>query len=306
MMKNATKAGAFEFRQARHNLFLCVSVIASLIGLTSAAPGDVGTMAYEWSAFNLKDLTGKTQNLKDYQGKAVLIFTVQYNCGGCVANAPRVGTIAMKFQGQAFQALGVDVAKGTLENDQFFSTKYLKAKDTSLNFPILRGLPDSQLVSAQDGLKWKAYNSYRDVFIVVDHMGKIVHRLDGDRRAATSEANYTALETAIRTAISNVPTSTIGAIGDNGLCVRACKRAGLFQIDLDSRSLQTVGTINLRILDPKGRLIRELATRSNASSGNPVVWDGLDAGGRVVSWGSYFLNVTAAGSSTTLLLPWLP
>jgi flagellar hook assembly protein FlgD len=65
----------------------------------------------------------------------------------------------------------------------------------------------------------------------------------------------------------------------------------------------------LRILDPQGRVIRTLdgnGLRAAEAGSRPVVWDGLDARGQAVPWGSYYLNATAPGSSMTLLLPWVP
>jgi len=76
--------------------------MALMAGALWAAPGQVGTMAGDWTG--LTDLNGKTYNLKDYQGKVLMIMTVQWNCGGCNADAPYVGDLAQSFTGKQFQA----------------------------------------------------------------------------------------------------------------------------------------------------------------------------------------------------------
>jgi peroxiredoxin len=273
---------------------------------SALAIGKVGDMAADWSG--LKDLDGKTCNLADYKGKVLLIMTVQWNCGGCNANAPRVGEIAKKFAGPHFQALGPDINKGTVANLRTFE-KNLKRTATDVNFPLLTGLIEPNIIYTDTGSKWAPYNALRDVFFIVDHTGKIVGRVDGNRGNTMGEANYKKVEDAITAALAAVPTTTIATSGNADLCVRACKREGQFVIDLDPSGRLPAGTIALRILDPQGRVIRNLGWNGrggNGSTGTQAVWDGRDTQGRTMSWGSYFLNANAPGSSVTLLLSWLP
>jgi len=261
-------------------------------------------MAAEWQG--LKDLDGNTQNLQDYRGKVVLLFTVQWNCGGCQANAPRIGKIAMKFQGKSFQALGPDVNLGTTDNLRYFEG-LLKGTNNDLKFPLLMGIPSSQLTSAQDGRKWSLYDAYRDVYFVIDHTGKIVYRLDGDRRQAVTEQSYTGLENALTAAIANIPTvSIVSNPGRQGLCLQACKRNGAYHIDLTSGGRNISENVTLKIMDNQGRIIRDLNWNSNLANSRQALWNGMDAKGSNVAWGTYFLSATTPGQSISLLLSWLP
>ncbi|MEO7425312.1 MAG: redoxin domain-containing protein, partial [Fibrobacteria bacterium] len=161
---------------------------AALLTVGSAwAVGTVGEMAGDFNG--LTDLDGAAHSMKDYKGKVVLLMTVQWNCGGCNANAPRVGSIAWKFHGKAFQAIGPDINNGTVAELRTFE-KNLKKTADSVNFPLLRGIPAGQILSTNLGTKWSEYDALRDVYFVIDHTGKIVQRVDGDRGKATTEANY--------------------------------------------------------------------------------------------------------------------
>jgi peroxiredoxin len=290
--------------------YLASMIAAVLLCLGSAlAVGTVGDMAGDFSG--LTDLNGAAHGLKDYKGKVVLLMTVQWNCGGCNANAPRVGSIAWKFHGKAFQAIGPDINNGTVAQLKTFE-KNLKLNADSVDFPLLRGIPAAQIQSTNLGTKWSSYDALRDVYFVIDHTGKIVQRVDGDRSNATTEANYKKVEDAITTALANIPTVSIGAIsGNHDLCLRACKRAGVYQINVDPQGKVLFGNVSMRILDPQGRLVRNLDETGGSGSaqsgaGANLIWDGRDYQGKSVAWGCYFLNATAPGSSVTLLLSWLP
>ncbi len=281
--------------------------IAVLMASGSAlAIGKVGEMAYEWT--NLTDLDGKKHNLVEARGKVVLLTTVQSTCGGCLGNAPHIGTIAMKFQGQSFQAFGADVDVGTVKALRTFEG-VLKGSHTNLDFPILKGA-DSQLVSATDGWKWTKYDSYRDVYFVLDHNGKILFRSDGDRRHAMDSARFVSLDSAITKAIANIPTTSIRtSTNAQGMCLRACRSSGVYQINLVPQLSMVDGNVVLRILDGQGRTVRMLEwnpLRSGSSVERQAVWDGKDFQGRSVAWGSYYLSATAQNTSVSLLLPWLP
>ena len=70
-------------------------LLAGFIGLAAAASafaaeGGVGTTAYSWSNYKALDsVTYPTGvSLSNFQGKVILLVAFQYNCGGCVANAP--------------------------------------------------------------------------------------------------------------------------------------------------------------------------------------------------------------------------
>lgn len=187
--------------------FLKMTVMLAALGLgavaAGAAVGDKGTMGYEFA--NLKGLDGKTYSLKDLRGKVVLMFVMQYNCGGCKANAPTIGQLAGKFQDKAFQAVAPEVNKGTDAQLHTFDASLRKLAPT-VSFPILSGIPDSQIVSSSAGAVWKNYNSLRDVYFVIDHTGKITERQDGNRGNSMPTANFTKLETAINQALEAIPT----------------------------------------------------------------------------------------------------
>jgi peroxiredoxin len=288
-----------------------VAVIAGAVLLAAGsalAVGHVGDMAAEWSG--LKDLNGKTHALKDYQGKVVLLMTVQHNCGGCRANAPRIGQIAKGFQGAKFQAVGPDINYANATDLGSFG-KLLKGTDTSLNFPLLSGLKapeikDSIKGGANFGTMWVPYDALRDVFFVIDHTGKIVHRLDGNRGSAVDAGKYTALTAAITAAIAAVPTVSISSPGQGGgMCLQACKRNGAFSFDLSTGRANLAGNASMKIMDTQGRLIRSLALNATGAEAR-AMWDGKDSQGKTAAWGSYFVNASAPGQSTTLLLTWLP
>ena len=292
---------------------------AALLGLASAgsalAAGKVGEMAYEWS--NYKDLKGMTRSLKDYRGKTVLLFSLEYGCGGCKGNASRIGQIAMKYQGKGFQAIGVELSRGSysllMPLDSNFSL-ILKSLAKDVDFPIVIGIPDSQIIArntttATDGEKWAPYDSYRDVYFVLDYTGKIVGRIDGDRRQSMGEQNFAALDSSIAKAARSIPTTAVFSANDpHGLCLQACKRDGAFQIQMSSAGSAGQSDIVMSIMDMEGRLIRNLKITDGdyTRSGKSAVWDGRDEQGKLVSWGSYFLNAHSRSSSSSLLLSLLP
>lgn len=285
---------------------MCV-VFAGAVLLTvgsAMAIGKVGEMAADWSG--LKDLDGKTCNLSDYKGKVLLIMTVQHNCGGCLANAPRVGQIAKKFEGPNFQAIGSNINKGNAAQIKTFETE-LKSIEKNIDFPLLTGLVEPAIINENNVSRWAPYDALRDVFFIIDHTGKIVGRVDGNRSDYMGDAKYKQIEDAITAALTKIPSTTIATSGNLDLCLRACKRQGVFQIDLDPQRNLGSKDIDLRILDPQGRVIRTLDwARAGSGAGSQAIWDGMDSRGKAVAWGSYFLNANAPGSSVTMLLSWVP
>ncbi|GEM_PF-4242088 len=295
--------------------FTTFAMLAASVLMTAGsayAVGKVGDMAADWSG--LKGLDNKTYGLKDFKGKVVLLMTVQYNCGGCRANAPEIGKIASGFQGNKFQAVGPDIAGGTTEQLHTFDV-LLRGKDSTLSFPLLSGLSkpddikDSIKNNANFGTMWIPYNALRDVYFVIDHTGKIVFRLDGDRGGSVGTAKYATLSSAIASAIANVPTVSISSgSGSHGLCLQACKRNGGFLFDVGVGGKTLTGNVNLKILDCQGRTVRSLdwSPSENGFGNRQVAWNGLDSKGNPVAWGNYFISATTQGQSTSLLLSWLP
>ena len=112
-------------------------------------------------------------------------------------------------------------------------------------------------------------------------------------------------------ALAPIASSAIAVSGPD-LCLRACKRGGEFQINLDPQGTRLTGDVTLRVLDPMGRVVRTLDWKKvgsgNAASatGRQTIWDGMDSRGQPVAWGTYFLNATSKSTSVTLLLSWVP
>jgi peroxiredoxin len=228
---------------------------AWVLGGAVAAPaattlGQVGTSAYAFAG--LKGLDGKTYSLMDLRGKVVLMFVMQYNCGGCKANAPTVGQLAGKFQDKAFQAVAPEVNKGTDPQLHTFDAS-LRSKAPSISFPILSGIPDSQIVSSGSGAVWKNYNSLRDVFFVIDDKGMIVERQDGNRSNSMPAANFTKLETAITKALAAIPTVTLPR---KSLRADAAGQsiAGMNIFDLRGRNLTNLGRAPATLVVSQGIL----------------------------------------------------
>ncbi|MDB5051623.1 MAG: AhpC/TSA family [Fibrobacteres bacterium] len=305
-MKKSLSATAFAWSGVTR------AILVGALLLTAGkamAIGKVGEMAYEWT--NLTDLDGHKHSLVEAKGKVILLATVQSTCSGCQGNAPHIGRIIKKHQGKSFQVFGPDVNMGTIPELKVFE-RLVTGNDTSIHFPILKGA-DSQLVNAADGRKWTKYDAYRDVYFVLDHTGMIVYRSDGDRRKAMDSARFVSLDSAIAKAISNVPTTSIRtATGEQGMCLRACKNSGVYQINLAPQLNNVVGNVALRIMDSQGRMVRTLEWNPSRSEVGPAsaernaIWDGKDYQGRTVAWGSYFLSATSQSSSVSLLLSWLP
>jgi len=59
--------------------------------------------------------------------------------------------------------------------------------------------------------------------------------------------------------------------------------------------LAEAASIELRLHDPSGRLIRTLATGPHAAGAHQFNWDGRDSAGRRVPSGSYFYSLHVRG-----------
>lgn len=68
-------------------------------------------------------------------------------------------------------------------------------------------------------------------------------------------------------------------------------------------SLPATGTVELRILDARGQLVRVLRSETMQAGDHTVVWNGTDRSGRVVGSGVYFASLqSAAGGLTQKLM----
>jgi len=102
----------------------------------------------------------------------------------------------------------------------------------NVDFPLLMGIPDSQIVSTNLGTKWTRYDALRDVFFIVDHTGKITARIDGNRGNFMGNDNLNKVKAGITAALAALPATAVLSAGNADLCLKACKRGGLYQFDL--------------------------------------------------------------------------
>ncbi len=63
--------------------------------------------------------------------------------------------------------------------------------------------------------------------------------------------------------------------------------------------LPAAAPVSLRIYDVRGNLVRDLVHENRPAGRQDVVWDGADAGGRIVASGTYFARLTAGAEVST-------
>jgi thiol-disulfide isomerase/thioredoxin len=84
-------------------------------------------------ALALKDLDGKTHNLKDHRGKVVLVNFWATWCPPCRAEMPSMQRLKTMMRDKPFAILAVDMAETEKEIRDFLK----EFKDTSIDFTIL-------------------------------------------------------------------------------------------------------------------------------------------------------------------------
>jgi hypothetical protein len=273
------------------------------VSTTHAAEGDVGTAAYSWT--NLSDLAPSptTYSLSQYSGKVVLLVVFQYNCGGCVGNAARIGLLAdtlyKSSAGSKFQAVGAEIATATYANIQTYRNTLTSNGTVTVNFPTVKVVHDTN-ISATDGTgeKWKRYNSYRDTYFVIGHDGLIKAKIVGNRANAMSSTNYQNLRTALNNALAAAP-SSLSPSADALPGFRADRVGRGYRFRMDG----TTQSISLRILDLQGRVVRAVTLTTAAPE---ALWNGTDAAGNVLPYGLYFAHSESNGQGVSRRLPLLP
>jgi hypothetical protein len=270
---------------------------------THAAEGDVGTVAFPWT--NLSDLAPSptTYSLSQYSGKVVLLVVFQYNCGGCVGNAPKIGRLAdtlyRSSQGAKFQAIGAEIATAAYANIQSYRNSLTDSNRLVINFPTVK-VPHDTNISASDGTgeKWKRYNSYRDTYFVIGHDGLIKAKIVGNRGNAMSSTLYQNLRTALNNALAAAPSSlSPSAEALPGFRADRIGRGYRFRMD------GTTQSVSLRILDLQGRVVRAVTLTTSAPE---ALWNGTDAAGNVLPYGLYFAHSESNGQGVSRRLPLLP
>jgi thiol-disulfide isomerase/thioredoxin len=114
-------------------------------------------------AFALKDLTGKTVRLADYQRKVVLLDFWATWCGSCVAAMPKLQKLHDRLGGKGFAVLGIATdAQGAAKVAPVVERKQVK-------YPILLG----------DESAWGPYEvQFLPTLILIDRQTRIVERFE--------------------------------------------------------------------------------------------------------------------------------
>lgn len=286
--------------------FVCAGLLSlSPMAVSKAlAEGEVGTQAFSWTGFSDLASSPTTYSLSQYSGKVVLLVVFQYNCGGCVGNAAKIGRLADTLDrgpdSAKFQAVGTEISTATYANIQTYRNTLTNSGTLSLNFPLVK-VPRDTAIAATDGTgeKWKRYNSYRDTYFVIGHDGQIKARVAGNRANAMSAVKYDSLSTALKSALAAAPASLgSSATQASGFRTERAGRGYRFRMN-DGFT----GTITLRLSDLQGRTVRTLMLTPASPE---VVWNAQGPTGNALPYGMYFVQATGQSFSTSLRISVLP
>jgi hypothetical protein len=233
----------------------------------------------------------------------VLLVVFQHNCGGCNQNAPKLGRLADTLQtgkpGSKFQAVGAEIFTANYTQIQAYRNNLTNTGSLTLNFPLVKVPSDTNILTDGVGTKWKRYNSYRDVYFVINHLGVITARVEGNRLNAMTNVKYDSLRLALNTALAAAPSNVLGGSGAaSGFLMERMGRGYHFRMN-DGFS----GKIRLRISDLQGRIVRTLSLDPASTE---TAWNGTDAAGAPLSYGMYFLHAVGPGISLRRSIPLLP
>ena len=284
-------------------------VVAFGAGVTFAAEGDVGTQAYVWGNTG-KDTVGykaldsvtypKGAKLSMFQGKVILMNAFQYNCGGCDANAPKIGRMADSIGSGSstipFQAVGTEIDNGTFAQIQTSYNSKLRMNAANVNYPLVHVPFDTAITTDGVGTKWHRYNTYRDVYFVIDATGKIVFRVAGNRVNLMADSNFRNIRNAIATALSQVSTGLLQTRSGSKNGLIAYRQGTAFHFNFGS-GIGLNGPVSLQIMDLQGRIIRSFVITSGAEA----IWNGS-----AFPYGNYFLKASGIGFSESQRISWLP
>lgn len=114
--------------------------------------------------FKLKDLEDKTRDIKEWDGKVLLVNFWATWCPPCRKEIPAFIKLQEKYQDKGFQIIGVA----------------LDEKQAVIDFTDPMGVNYPVLMAADEGIKLsKAYGNRLGVLpfsVIVDRKGKIIHR----------------------------------------------------------------------------------------------------------------------------------
>jgi hypothetical protein len=299
-------------KHAFHLAALSALLFVGLLGRTTAvaAEGDVGTAAYSFTGLSDLATVPTTYDLAQYQGKVVLLVVFQWDCGGCVANAPKFGrlvdTLDRGPDSAKFQAIGAEIRTANYTQIQSYRNSLTNSGALTVNFPLVKVPYDSGISGKgvtgdptdATGTKWKRYNSYRDVYFVINHAGIITARIAGNRINAMTTVKYDSLRLALNAALAAVPVSVQPSMAQAGNSLRIFQRGNGYLFDLGGLQVP----VSLKILDLQGRNVRTLTSARPGS----VAWDGKDASGKAVPFGTYFIRVSDGKTSFSQRLNVLP
>jgi hypothetical protein len=287
-------------------------LFAGALGVSPAiaAEGDVGTMAYSFTGLSDLAPSPTTYNLAQYQGKVVLLVVFQWDCGGCVANAPKFGRLADTLDrgpdSAKFQAIGAEIRTATYAQLQNYRNSLTANGALNVNFPTVK-VPYDSGISGKGvtgdptdgvGTKWKRYNSYRDVYFVINHNGVITARVAGNRINAMTNVKYDSLRLALNAALAAVPASIGNSLPGAKQGLKILQRGAGFTFE----AVGLHSPLSIRILDLQGRNVRSLTMNHTGA----LAWDGKDAAGKPVPYGTYFVRANDGRVSSSQRINVLP
>lgn len=287
----------------KKSALILAALACAFSALPAFAEGEKGSAAFQWSGLSDLAPSPTTYSLSQFSGKAVLLVVFQYSCGGCNANAPKIGKLADSLQsgkpGSRFQAVGTEIYTANYTQIQSYRNN-LVSNAPNVDFPLVK-VPHDTAIAATDGTgeKWKRYNSYRDTYFVINHLGVITARIEGNRASTMSTVKYDSLRAALGAAIAAVPANVLaGGNVASGFRMERAGRGYRFRMN-DGFS----GTIRLRVSDLQGRVVRAFSLDSSSPE---AAWNGTDASGSPLPYGMYFVQAAGPGLSLRRSIPLLP
>jgi len=289
--------------------FLCAGLLgfSPMSASLAQAEGEVGTQAFPWSNFSNLAPSPTTYSLSQFSGKVVLLVVFQHNCGGCVANAAKIGrlvdTLDRGADSAKFQAVGAEISTANYTQIQTYRNTLTNSNTLTLNFPLVKVPNDTNIqnndASVENQTRWKRYNSPRDVFFIIGHDGQIKARVAGNRMIAMSTVKYDSVSSMLKAALAAAPAS-LGSGSPQASGFRAERAGRGYRFRMNDGF---TGAITLRISDLQGRTVRTL-TLTPASP--EVVWNALAATGNPLPYGMYFVQASGQRFSATMRVSVLP